>query len=133
VVDASVWVSSLIPQDSFHRTSRTWLDRYLGVGGVIYEPVLLLPEVAGAIARLKGDPQVGQQALQDLLEVPGLRLVPHDFGFGRVAAQMASDLQLRGADIVYVATAYLLQMPLVTWDREQRARASAVVAVQTPV
>jgi predicted nucleic acid-binding protein len=132
VVDASVWVSSLIPQDSYHQASRGWLDRYLDRGGIVYEPVLLLSEVAGAVARLKADSQLGQQALQDLLEVPTLRLVPHDFDFGRVAAQMAADLRLRGADVVYVTAAYLLQMPLVTWDREQQQRAGSVIAVQTP-
>jgi predicted nucleic acid-binding protein len=45
---------------------------------------------------------------------------------------MAADLRLRGAEVVYVAAAYLLQVPLVTWDREQRQRAASVIAVQTP-
>jgi predicted nucleic acid-binding protein len=132
VVDASVWVSSLIPQDRYHHASRTWLDRYLAAGGIVYGPVLLLPEVAGAVARLKADPQIGRQVLQDMLKVPTLRLVPNDFGFGRVAAQMAADLRLRGADVVYVTAAYLLHMPLVTWDREQQQRAGSVILVQTP-
>jgi predicted nucleic acid-binding protein len=58
--------------------------------------------------------------------------VRQDCDFGRVAAQMAADLRLRGAEVVYVAAAYLLQVPLVTWDREQRQRAASVIAVQTP-
>lgn len=132
VVDASVWVSSLIPQDRFHQISRGWLDHYLAAGGIVYGPVLLLPEVAGAVARLKADPQIGQQVLRDLLKVPTLRLIPHDFDFGRVAAQMAADLRLRGADVTYVTAAYLLHMPLVTWDREQHLRAGSLISVQTP-
>ena len=49
-----------------------------------------------------------------------------------MAAEVAADLRLRGADAVYVAAARLLRVPLVTWDREQQQRAGAVVVVQMP-
>jgi predicted nucleic acid-binding protein len=132
VVDASVWVSSLMPQDVHHQASRAWLDQYLSDGRIMVAPVLLLSEVAGAVARLKGDSQSGRQAFRDLLDVPRLRLVDHDAGFGRAAAELAADLRLRGADAIYVAAARLLHIPLVTWDREQQQRAGAVIAVRTP-
>lgn len=130
-VDASVWVSLLIPQDIHHQTSRRWLDQYTLGGGLISAPMLLLAEVAGAVSRRLSDPQWGSQAANRLLRTSGLRLLTHDLAFGRTAAQLA-DLRIRGADATYVAAAYVLHVPLVTWDNEQRQRAASVVAVQTP-
>ena len=67
-----------------------------------------------------------------LLRLTELRLVPLDSRLGRSAAQLAAEIVLRGADAVYVATAHHLNVPLVTWDREQQARADRLVAVQSP-
>jgi predicted nucleic acid-binding protein len=50
-----------------------------------------------------------------------------DAALGAAAAR-----SLRGADAVYVALADLLDLPLVTWDREQRERAGRRVRVITP-
>jgi predicted nucleic acid-binding protein len=48
------------------------------------------------------------------------------------AADIAIDLRLRGANAVYVALARRLDLPLVTWDREQRERAGRIIDVLTP-
>jgi predicted nucleic acid-binding protein len=132
VVDASVWVSSLIAQDRFHQISRRWLQRYLASGDRLVAPMLLLAEVVGAVARLKADSQFGRDAVQELLSVPQLELVPHDAAFGEAAALLAADLRLRGPDAAYVAVAQQRRIPLITWDNEQGQRAATVVIVQTP-
>lgn len=132
VVDASVWVSSLIEHDVNHEVSLRWLEAYTDSGGVLVEPVLFLVEVAGAVARLRGSPADGKRALGRLTALSGLRLVAQDSQFGEAAAELAADLRLRGADAVYVATAHLLHIPLLTWDREQQERARPVVTVRTP-
>ena len=132
VVDASVWVSALGRHDIHYRASRQWLDQYMAEGGLVIAPVILLAEVAGAIARLRSSPRHGRQAMSRLLEAPRLRLVPHDGGFAQTAARVAADLRLRGADAIYVTVALVLGIPLVTWDREQQQRAGALVTVQTP-
>jgi predicted nucleic acid-binding protein len=49
-----------------------------------------------------------------------------------LAAELIAEVGLRGADAVYVATAHHLNVPLVTPDREQRARAGRLVEVQSP-
>jgi predicted nucleic acid-binding protein len=66
------------------------------------------------------------------LRLPGLRLVPVGAELGRQAARLAADLRLRGANAVYVAVAARLDIPLVTWDGEQLARAGGRVRVTTP-
>lgn len=132
VMDASVWVSALVPPDINHIASHLWLGQYLADGGGIVIPALLLPEVAGAISRRTGQPDLGHRAANAVLRIPGLRLVPVDARLAGEAAELAADLRLRGADAVYVALAHYLGIPLITWDVEQQARARAVVIVRTP-
>ena len=49
-------------------------------------------------------------------------LVDLDHQRARLTADVAADLRLRGADATYVAAAQELNLPLVSWDREQIER-----------
>jgi predicted nucleic acid-binding protein len=101
-------------------------------GGLVIAPALLLPEIAGAVARRTGAPRLAQRAVEALLGLPALRLVPVDDVLARRASGLAGQLRLRGADAVYIATAATLRQPLVTWDGEQRDRATGVIQVMAP-
>jgi predicted nucleic acid-binding protein len=132
VVDASVWVSRLIPQDIFHDFSRSWLQYCLSNGEDLVAPILLAMEVAGAVSRRTGDADLAKRTLRQMMSSGIVRFLPIDHRLGQSAADLASDLGLRGADAAYVAAAYLLGIPLVTWDREQRLRSHGVVIALTP-
>ena len=132
VVDASVWVSRLVAQDVHHSATRRWFEQHTTAGGLLVAPVLLLAEVAGAIARRTGDAQLGNHAVRTLLRLRRLRLVALDRRLGEEAADLAANLVLRGVDAVYVATARRLGLTLVTWDIEQQTRAAGVISVQSP-
>jgi len=132
VVDASVWVSRLVEGDVQHEASRLWLAELVEEGTTIAAPALLLPEVAGAIARRIGRPQLAMQALSLLQRLPNMRLVPIEAELAQLAGRFAADLGLRGADAVYVSLAHRLGVPLVTWDKEQRERSTASIDVVTP-
>ena len=110
VIDASVLVSWFHRADPFHQASRAWLRQHLLAGGQLYAPWLLQSEVAGALTRRTGD----------------------DARLGQHAADLAVALRLRGADAVYVAVADQFQIPLVTWDREQRERGGQRIATRRP-
>lgn len=133
VVDASVWVSALAATEAGNAASRSWLERHARSGRAVVSPSLLLPEVAAAISRRTGKPALGRRAVAALLRWPGVRLVELDDALARLAARLAADLALRGADAVYVAVARELGTPLVTWDREQLERGARVVAASTPL
>ena len=49
-----------------------------------------------------------------------------------LSAQIAAELRLRGADAVYVAVAVQRGVPLITFDDQQRNRASQRVQTATP-
>ena len=131
VVDASVLVSHLVPHDVHHSASRAWLTDHVRDGGLVIAPALLLPEIAGAVARRTGAPRLAQRAIEAVLKLPGLRL-PVDDVLGRAAAGLAARLRLRGADAIYIAAAVSLRLPLVTWDAEQRERAARIIEVVVP-
>jgi predicted nucleic acid-binding protein len=132
VVDASVIVSRLVPHDIHHEVSLHWLARHVAEGGLVVVPALLLPEVSGAVARQTGVPALAPAAIQAVLRLPRLRLIPIDEHLARTAADLAGRFRIRGADAVYVAVASDLGLPLVTWDGEQGDRAERVVEVLTP-
>lgn len=56
VVDASIWVSALVPHDLHHVASLAWLTQQWRGGGDLVAPTLLLPEVGGAVGDAP-DPQ----------------------------------------------------------------------------
>ena len=130
VLDASLWVSRLVLQDEFHAAVKSWMKKQREAGVQFISPTLLLAEVGGAISRRTGDPALGGQAIHQLEDLPGLRLVEMDHELIHAAASLAAELGLRGADSVYVAVASQLHLPLVTFDVDQRERAQEKVSIQ---
>ena len=51
VVDASVWVSRVLAHDPDHERTVRWFDRQTTEGALHVAPMLLLAEVAGALAQ----------------------------------------------------------------------------------
>ena len=106
--------------------------QHIADGGWLISPTLLLAEVAGAVARRTGNPRLARRAVAAVLRLPALRLVPVDEVLARAAAALAGQFRVRGADAVYIAAAAALNVPLATWDLEQRERAAHVVEVFVP-
>jgi predicted nucleic acid-binding protein len=131
VVDASIWVSRLVPQDEHHERCKKWLLQQRAAGVTLVSPSLLLPEVAGAISRRTGDGTLAEQAVQSLQSLPGLRLIEMNQAVIQTAAQLAASCGLRGADSVYAAVAHQLNIPLATLDVDQRTKASSAVHIDS--
>lgn len=131
VVDASVWVSRLVPLDPYHILSTHWLYQRITRGELLVAPSLVLAEVAGAVVRRTGKASLGVRALALLTRLPTVRLVPVEAELAMLGGRLAADLSLRGADALYVAVAHRLGVPLITWDREQRERGCQVIPVLT--
>jgi len=129
VVDASLWVARLVPQDTFHKASKNWMESMASQATVLLSPTLLLAEVAGAITRRTALPELALRAVEALQLLPDLRLVEMDQSLVQQAAQLAARHALRSADALYVAVAAQLGIPLVTLDADQRARAGNLVTI----
>ena len=132
VVDASVWVSRYIIEDEHHKPSYDWLARMGRQGILLTSPLLLLPEVSGAVTRRTGDPFLARRCVRQLESLPFTRLFALTPERAHRAAVVAADACLTGADATYVALADQLAMALVSWDRQQRERAPSTISVSTP-
>src|SRR5436309_3232653 len=119
VVDASVLISQLIPYDINHNPSLFWLNRFSADGGMLVAPVFLQIEVAAAISRLTGRPALARKALDDLVSTDRMTFVPLDSALVQSAIDVGTDLRLRAGDSIYVGLAHQLNIPLVSWDKEQ--------------
>ncbi|HEX8219278.1 MAG TPA: type II toxin-antitoxin system VapC family toxin [Chloroflexia bacterium] len=124
VVDASVWASIFMQQDINHAASLEWWQEYIGRGGLILAPEILLVEVSAAVGRRTQQPQLAAHSVLFLQRATGLQLVAVDTTLILDAADLAGRLQIRGADAIYVATARQKALPLVSWDNDQLERAT---------
>ena len=132
VVDTSAWVSRLLTQDSNHTAARDWIERHLLNGGLLVAPALLVTEVAAAVSRQTGQPSLARSAVNQLNLMTTVRLMPVDQDLIDAATDLASDLGIRGADALFVATAMQLSIPLVTFDTEQLQRPGAIITTIRP-
>lgn len=129
VVDASVWVSRLVEDDEFHEAVKNWMDIQREQDTTFVSPSLLLAEVGGVISRVTGKPELAAIAVERIANLPDVRIVEMDKALIDDASRLAAKYGLRGADSVYVAVASRLGIPLVTFDVDQRKRASKLVDV----
>ncbi len=132
VLDASVWVAALIKKEQHHAESALFLSRLVRDRRAASAPVLVLAEVAGAIARQSRDSARAETGIRFMLAQDWLSIHSVSESQGEAAAAIAARQFLRGADAVYAALARRLGTPLVTWDKELLERAAAVVPTLTP-
>jgi len=131
VLDASVWVSWFLPNDTNHAATVPWMRATLIAATPIVLPSLCPVEVGGALAR-RADDVLARHAVQLILGYPALRIVSVDDTVMHAATDIAIAVRLRGADAVYVAVAEALRLPLISWDMEHTTRAISRIPVFTP-
>ena len=132
IVDASVFLNAFNPYEAGHAESNRLLALLQEKAEPIIVPTLLLPELAGAIARGRQDAGLARRFTEALSRLPHLVMVPLDAALARQATEVAADQALRGSDAVYIAAALRFGSTLVTLDREQHERAAALVPTRWP-
>ena len=133
VIDANVFVASALAEDRFHHVSQQFLFEARLAGEVIYEPVLVLAEVAGVISRVRQDHSLGDVAVLRIENFPRTRLRIADGPFARRAARLAARHRLSGADSHYAALAVEFSSTLITLDGALLdLDAAGVLSAKTP-
>lgn len=131
-IDASVFVSAARPKEPGHSESTMFLGWVRETGTRLFLPTLLIAEVAAALSRTGSDATLAQEYALAIGQLPHAVLVALDAELAGQAAALVAQHRLRGADGVYLATAALFAAELVTLDREQLERGSAIVETLTP-
>lgn len=132
VLDASVQVALMNARDPHHEDALRWYAAALAQERSLAAPVILLAEVAAALARGVADPALARRAIEGLRADPNLQLEPVDEALAERAALLAAEHRIRGCDALYVALAHRRGDALVTLDRQQRERGAAAVDVESP-
>jgi len=131
-VDASVFLNAFNPRETGHQVSFELLAQLQALAVPIIVPTLLLPEVAGTIARGRGDVGLALRFVEALRRLPHLVLVALDTATARLAVDAAAQYRLRGSDAVYAAVALRFATTLITLDEEQHQRVNPVLATRFP-
>jgi predicted nucleic acid-binding protein len=120
------------PGERGQADSRALLDKLYSSGIRIIVPTLLVVEVAGVVARTRGDSLLAQTVASDILALPHLFFVALDSSMSLQAADLAAKHHLRGADAVYAAVALSHKCDLVSLDHEHLTRLTTVLNAITP-
>jgi predicted nucleic acid-binding protein len=132
VVDASVHVADARPQEPRHAESRALLARIAREGWTVALPTICMAEIAAAISRGVGRPDLARRLVAALRRVPHFEWVAVDGRLGELAADLAAAHQVRGCDAVYVALAQQRGATLISLDHQQRERVPATIIARTP-
>ncbi len=133
VVDTSVWVSAQLAEDVNFQESSAWYQMW-GVRSLpMHFPTLLIPEFSAVLARRGVVPAEVANAVGNIVGRQTIALHELDVTSSLLAARVSSLPGLKGADAVFVALAAWLDLPLVTWDRQQRERGALFCRTMTPV
>jgi predicted nucleic acid-binding protein len=98
----------------------------------IIVPVLVFPEIAAALSRGQGKPELGKAFVQELRSFPNTTFIDIDEIVADLAVDIAADHQLRGSDAVYAAVALRFGTELITLDKEQLDRLPEILSVRSP-
>jgi len=132
VMDASVFVAMLNPNETGYAASSAWFQQELRLKNVISAPAVLIAEAAAAISRGTGNTNQAHQVIRQLSRSTSIRLYPVTMSLAEQAAVIAADHRLRGCDAIYVALAKELGETLITLDKQQLQRGTAVIATSQP-
>jgi len=132
IVDASVWIASVLNEDAHHQVSLAFMHRFVKERQIATVPLLVWAEIAGAVARRTGDTDRGMKVAELISAKIWVRGVPLDDSLASESMRLAARLRLRGADAIYVALAAACNEPLITLDAEMLERARGVAEAFTP-
>lgn len=121
-----------MPPEINHITSSLWVERFTDQGGLLVPPSFFLIEVAAGVSRQTKQPNVSKKAIEDLNNSNVIQFISLDEVLTQAAIDVATTLQLRAGDAIYVALARQLNIPLISWDKEQLQKASTIITTRTP-
>jgi predicted nucleic acid-binding protein len=131
VLDASVAVAAVRPNEPSHAAARTRLTRLLTGVDEIAVPTIFAIEVAAALARV-GWPLADIEQYVAALAVRTLDSVSITAARSRRIRGIAIRTRLRAADAVYVWLASSRQITLVTLDHEVIMRGAPLCTIVPP-
>lgn len=133
VIDTSVWISHLVVPDVHYAATNAWLDQLQTRQVRFCVPSIFIAEVSGVLARIDAPDAFVADTVSRIDTSDRFVITPVTLGHAMRAADIARIARIRGSDAVFVALAALLEIPLVSWDKQQRERGAVFCRTMTPV
>ena len=130
-VDASVWVNGFDQREAGHEMSRQLLELLRTQALPLIEPTLVLAEVAGAISRIRQDPNPAQAFATTLGHLPNVTVLPLDTALGQRALCAGRPVWLTRCGCGVCGGGAARRMPGISLDHEQLTRLANIISVQT--
>jgi predicted nucleic acid-binding protein len=133
VLDTSVWLGAILPEDVHFAETQLWIHHIQLTRTRFAVPAHFPAEVSGVLARIGIDDRFVEEVIKQIDSIERFEIYPISAGHGLLAAEIAWKARVRGADAIYIALAHQLDVPLVSWDRQQRERGQMFCRTMTPV
>lgn len=131
-IDASVFVRAYTMQDVASDVCDRFLTSIQEQNITIFEPTLVLLEVAGVISREYNNPMLGRISASTIMDFSHISFISLDYTLAQYGFEIAADEKLRGADATYVAVALRHSTTLVSLDQDHLLRAKRIVPAISP-
>lgn len=128
VLDSDVLVAGLLGKDSRHREAKLLLNGLVAGRIQAVEPLTVLVEVSGAVAR-QADEESARSASDLLLDCESVTWESVEEELAAEAARFARECRIRAGDAILAAVAFRNRLPLITYDGELRERTKERIAV----
>lgn len=133
VVDASAYAALVNSNEPAHAICWKWYLESVRRQTRLLAPTIIVAEVAAALSRGLEDRELAHKAADRLKRSRSIRLIPVTDALAHQAAVIAADCRVRGCDSIYLALAQANGVDLMTLDRQQLERGSAVVVTRQPL
>jgi predicted nucleic acid-binding protein len=124
VVDSNIFVSLYFETEKFHKKAREFYEKVLLKEIEPISSALMLPEICGSISRRIGKDEAKRvrAEIESLVKKGVLKLEKITMERINSATTLAIDLQIKGADSLFVSLAKELEAPFLTFDEEVKKK-----------
>lgn len=128
-LDSSVIVTALRKQEKKHLKAKELLTKVKDGSYIAIEPYTVLIEVTAALKRRTGSKEIALRVRDDLLAINTINFMELGFESAAEAAEIASEIGVKGMDAVVIQVAKEFNIPLITLDQEMLEKARTIVDV----
>jgi len=133
VIDSNIFISSLDPKDIFHSKCYPIFERIIRFEIEALCPVLVLVETTCVICRRTNNEEAARNIYRSLTSLPSINWLDIALAVAERACLLGARTRLKGGDTLVLQVAEEYGIPLLTKDKEMKAKAPAGILVYEPI
>ena len=133
VIDSNIFISSLDPKDIFHSECYPIFERIIRFEIEALCPVLVLVETTCVIRRRTNNEEAARNIYRSLTSLPSINWLDIALAVAERACLLGARTGLKGGDTLVLQVAEEYGIPLLTKDKEMKAKAPTGILVYEPI